>query len=136
MPANDQPEARQDALSPENVASLDQAVQHVEDAAIDIGDYDDESETLTHHAEALENAVLTIQNLRRSVGNAQAPSAENVAHLEQTIQQIMDAATDVGEYDDSDDEDEESSTLAHHADTLRAAVRIIQNLRNDIAAHV
>ena len=48
----------------ENLISI---LQKVEYAAIDIEDYDDESETLTHHAEQLYEAIEILKTVLQTV---------------------------------------------------------------------
>ena len=56
-----------------NVELLDQAHRQVMNAVIDVGDYDDESETLTYHTEQLESAQQAITQVRKNLrANANA----------------------------------------------------------------
>ena len=49
-----------------NVELLDQAHRQVTNAVIDVGNYDDESETLTYHTEQLESAQQAITQVRKT----------------------------------------------------------------------
>ena len=50
-----------------NVELLDQAHRQVMNAVIDVGDYDDESETLTYHTQQLESAQQAITRVRKNL---------------------------------------------------------------------
>ena len=50
-----------------NVELLDQAHRQVTNAVIDVGDYDDESETLTYHTEQLQSAQRAITQVRKNL---------------------------------------------------------------------
>ena len=56
-----------------NVELLDQAIRQVTYAVIDVGSYDDESETLTYHTRQLESAQQSITQVRENLcANANA----------------------------------------------------------------
>ena len=50
-----------------NVELLDQAIRQVTNAVIDVGNYDDESETLTHHSQQLELAEQAITQVKSNL---------------------------------------------------------------------
>ena len=50
-----------------NLGLLDQAIQQVMYAVIDVGSYDDESETLTYHTQQLESAQRAITQVRKNL---------------------------------------------------------------------
>ena len=52
-----------------NLGLLDQAIQQVMYAVIDVGSYDDESETLIYHTQQLESAQEAITQVRKNLSN-------------------------------------------------------------------
>lgn len=50
-----------------NLEMLDQAIQQVTYAVIDVGTYDDESETLTYHTQQLKSAQQAITQVRENL---------------------------------------------------------------------
>ena len=56
-------------LSPQHLERLGEAIEQVCLAAVDVPDYDDESETLAFHGQALESANTTLRSLRKDLAH-------------------------------------------------------------------